>query len=93
MPHIVYLIVSEKGYYFTGHTPDVELCLADHNEDTSHATKHGHSWRIVHTEECQARGGIMNLEELLKRHIGPRCIEVNVAGWLVGAQIRRMVKS
>ena len=81
MSFYVYLIVSEEGYHYTGHTPELDRRLGEHNGGLSHATKHGHNWRVVHTEEYATRGETMKREKWLKSGIGRQWIEATVAGW------------
>jgi len=82
MPFWVYLIVSEEGDHYTGHTPDLNRRLSEHNSGMSHATKQGPNWRIVHTEEYSTRGEAMKRERWLKSGIGRQWIEKNIAGCL-----------
>jgi len=82
MPYYVYLIVSEEGHHYTGHTPDLKRRLAEHNAGLSHATKHGKQWRIVYTtEEFPTRKEAMKRERWLKSGVGREWIKNTIAGW------------
>ena len=81
MSFYIYLIVSEEGYHYTGHTPDLQRRLAEHNSGLSHATKQGNNWRVVHTEEYATRGEAMKREKWLKSGVGRKWINDTIAGW------------
>ena len=82
MPFYVYLIVSDEGHHYTGHTPDLQRRLAEHNGGMSHATKHGRNWRIIHTETYLTRSDAMKREKWLKSGMGRQRIKDNIVGCL-----------
>ncbi|MBS3944796.1 MAG: GIY-YIG nuclease family protein, partial [Melioribacter sp.] len=50
MKYFVYLLLSQEGYHYIGHTPDLDRRLSEHNSHTNHSTKHGNNWKIIYTE-------------------------------------------
>jgi putative endonuclease len=81
MKYYVYLIVSQEGYHYTGHTPEPFRRLAEHNAGLTHATKHGKKWRIIYTEEFRSRSEAMRREKWLKSGVGRAWTKKNIAGW------------
>lgn len=81
MPFYVYVLRSEEGYHYIGHTPDLQRRLSEHNTGDSHSTKHGHNWQIIHTEEFLIRPDAMKRERWLKSGIGREWLKKNVSGW------------
>ena len=81
MPYYVYLIISEEGYHYTGQSPELPERLGKHNAGKSHSTKHGHNWKIIHTEVFATRAEAMKREKWLKSGAGREWIKKNVAGW------------
>lgn len=77
----VYVIHSEEGYRYSGHTPDLPRRLAEHNSGASHSTKHGHNWQIIHLEEFTTRSEAMKREKWFKTGVGREWLNKNVAGW------------
>jgi len=75
-----YMIESEKGFRYTGHTPDLERRLSEHNAGLSHSTKHGRNWRIIYTEEFDSRGDAMKRERYLKSSAGRRYVKTMLRG-------------
>ena len=70
MSFFVYVIQSEEGLRYTGHAPDLVRRLSEHNAGTTHSTKHGTNWKIIHTEEFMSRGEAMKREKFLKTGAG-----------------------
>ncbi len=81
MPYFVYLLISEEGYHYTDHTPDLERRNIEHNLHTTHSTKHGNNWRIIYTEEYSTRSEAIKGEKWLKSGVGREWIKKNIAGW------------
>ena len=77
----VYLLRSVEGYHYTGHTPDLDRRLREHNAGTCRSTKRGTDWRIVYKEEYASRSEAMRREKWLKTLEGRIWIRENVAGW------------
>lgn len=72
MPYYTYVIESVEGYHYTGHTPDLQRRLSEHNHSLCHSTKHGHNWRIIYFEEFSTRSEAMIREKYLKSSAGRR---------------------
>ena len=81
MEYFVYLLKSEEGFHYTGHTPDLQERLDKHNSHISHSTKHGHNWQIIYTEKFPTRSEAMKREKWLKSGAGREWIKKNIAGW------------
>jgi putative endonuclease len=78
----VYLLISKEGYHYTGHTPDLDRRLMQHNTGCCHSTKRGSHWRIIHQEEFPTRSDAMKREKWLKTLDGRLWIRAHVPGWL-----------
>jgi len=77
----IYIIRSEEGNHYTGHTLDLQRRLTAHNSGLSHSTKHGHNWKLIHTEVYITRAEAMKREKWLKSGVGREWIKKNIAGW------------
>ena len=66
MKTYVYLLISVEGFHYVGQTPDLDRRLKEHNSGRSHATMHGHAWRIVYAEAYATRSEAMKLERSIK---------------------------
>jgi putative endonuclease len=66
MSYYVYVLRSAEGKRYTGHTPDLERRLLEHNSGTTFTTKKGHDWRIIYKEEFASRAEAMKREKYLK---------------------------
>ncbi len=81
MPFYVYILVSDEGYHYTGHTAELSLRLERHQLKTTQFTKRGTNWRVIHTEEFLTRSESMKREKWLKSGVGRAWAKANVAGW------------
>ena len=68
----VYVLESEKGSRYTGHTENLQKRLTEHNSGTCMTTKANKSWTVVYTEELQTRSETMQREKWLKSGTGGR---------------------
>ena len=55
--------------------------LARHDLGTTHYTKQGTGWKVIHTEEYPTRSEAMRREKWLKSGIGREWLKTNIAGW------------
>ena len=63
-----YILYSEKtDKYYIGHTSDLQLRIARHNDGWSKSTKSGIPWRIVYCEEYETKFQAMSREYEIKR--------------------------
>jgi len=81
MEFVVYVLLSEEGYHYTGQTPNLERRLSEHNSGTCHSTKHGHNWRVIYAESFPTRSDAMKREKYFKSSAGRRWLLRHVAGW------------
>ena len=81
MPYFAYVLQSEEGYHYTGHTSDLELRIARHKEGTTRYTKRGKNWRVVYSKEFSTRGEAMKHEKWLKSGVGRDWLRQNIDGW------------
>ena len=65
--HTVYIIKSDKGYYYIGQTQDFSDRLHRHNTNRSKATKNKGKWDLVVSLGVNSRSEAMKLESKLKR--------------------------
>ncbi|TAK66251.1 MAG: GIY-YIG nuclease family protein [Bacteroidetes bacterium] len=77
----VYLIKSDEGLRYIGHTPTLEKRLMEHNSGTCHSTKRGTNWKIIYTEEFTTRSEAMKREKWFKSGVGRQWANDNIAGW------------
>ena len=81
MKYFVYLLLSQEGYHYIGHTPDLDRRLSEHNSHTNHSTKHGNNWKIIYTEELSSRSEAMKREKWLKSGVGREWAKKNIKEW------------
>jgi len=81
MNYYVYVIKSREGFYYKGHTPDLQKRLIEHNNGLCHSTKHGSNWQIIYKEEFQTRSETMKREKWLKSGIGREWFKRKITGW------------
>jgi len=81
MAYYTYVIISDEGYHYTGHTADLDLRVERHFMKTTHYTKRGKNWRIIYSKEFSSRAEAMKHEKWLKSGSGREWAKVNVAGW------------
>jgi putative endonuclease len=81
MSFIVYIIKSREGRRYTGHTPDLNRRLAEHNGHLSHSTKHGTGWEVIYTESFATRSEAMKREKYFKTGKGRNEVNQLIAGW------------
>ena len=67
-----YVIESEEGFRYTGHTSDLERRLIEHNTQLCKSTKRGNNWRYIYTKEFPTRSEAMKHEKYLKSSAGRR---------------------
>jgi len=80
MSYYVYVIESEEGFRYTGHTPDLNRRLKEHNLGLTHSTKHGHNWEVIYTEAYETRSEAMKREKYFKSGAGRRYLEKVLRG-------------
>lgn len=69
--YIVYVIESIEGYRYIGVTEDIEQRLKEHNEhQLSFWTKRGTDWKLLYSEEYEAKTEALKREQWLKSGVG-----------------------
>ena len=81
MPYFAYVLLSDEGYHYTGHTADVDLRVKRHHLHTTHFTKKGTNWKMIYTREFASRSEAMRHEKWLKSGVGREWLKKNIAGW------------
>jgi len=81
MAFSVYVLISEEGYHYAGHTQDLPTRLERHFLRTTHYTKKGTNWRVIYSEEFATRAEAMKKEKWLKSGVGRAWLKAHVAGW------------
>jgi len=76
----VYVIESEEGKRYTGHTGDLQQRLIDHNEGTTFTTKKSRNWKLIYTEPHHTRASAMQREKFLKSGAGRDYIKRMIDG-------------
>ncbi|MEW6016401.1 MAG: GIY-YIG nuclease family protein [Candidatus Zixiibacteriota bacterium] len=66
----VYMIRSDEGKQYIGHTSDIHRRLAEHNTGLCKTTKVCGEWKLVYKEEFATRGEAMKREKWLKSGVG-----------------------
>ena len=64
--YYVYVIKSDSGKNYTGHTNNIQRRLSEHNNDMCKTTKTESNWKVVHLESFKTRGEAMKREKWLK---------------------------
>jgi putative endonuclease len=62
----VYVLKSNKGKLYIGHTNNIERRLIEHNSGLSPYTKGRGPWELVYKETFNSRGEAMKREKFLK---------------------------
>jgi putative endonuclease len=78
--YFAYVIRSEEGHVYTGHTSDPESRLIRHNAGETPFTRRGCGWRYVLLEPFDTRSEAMAREKWLKSGRG--------RDWLRGQGLR-----
>ena len=81
MPFDSYVLQSDEGYHYTGHTSDLKIRLVLHTLHTTHFTKKGRNWKVIYSKEFPTRSEAMKHEKWLKSGIGREWIKANIEGW------------
>jgi len=81
MPFYVYVLISAEGYHYTGSTENLHTRLERHHLKTTHFTKKGTNWKIIHSKEFPTRSEAMRCEKWLKSGVGREWLKKNIAGW------------
>ncbi|MBD3169339.1 MAG: GIY-YIG nuclease family protein [candidate division Zixibacteria bacterium] len=68
--YYVYVIQSQHGKIYTGHTSDLEKRLFEHNSGMCKTTKEDSRWRLIYSEDFETRGEAMKRERWLKTGVG-----------------------
>jgi putative endonuclease len=71
----VYVIKSENGKSYTGHTSDLERRLIEHNSGKCKTTKVCCNWLVVYSEVFMTRSDAMKREKWLKSGVGRQFLE------------------
>jgi putative endonuclease len=67
MPYFVYVLKSEStNSSYVGHTANLEIRLAEHNNGKSLSTRGKRPWRLVYSEECTTRSEATSMEGYFK---------------------------
>lgn len=66
-----YVLKSQDGSYYIGHTNDLDRRLREHNQgDSTYTAMNSGPWHIIYKKEFLTRGDAMKHENLLKRQKG-----------------------
>jgi putative endonuclease len=76
-----YVLQSDEGYHYTGHTKDLDFRLVRHYLKTTHYTKKGTNWSIVYSKEFATRAEAMKYEKWLKSGVGRQWLKKNIKDW------------
>jgi len=76
MTYYVYILYSElKDQYYIGHTSDLENRLYRHTNSGSKATKKATDWKIVYTQQFEAKAEAYQREFEIKNKKSRKYIE------------------
>ena len=67
---IVYVLESNSGNRYTGHTENIEKRLFEHNNGMCKTTKADRNWQLVYSERYPTRSEAMKREKWLKTGAG-----------------------
>jgi putative endonuclease len=81
MGYTAYVLISDEGFHYTGHTANLPTRLDRHFLKTTHYTKKGTNWRVIYSEEFPTRPEAMKKEKWLKSGVGRQWLKDHVAGW------------
>ena len=81
MPFHAYVLISDEGYHYTGSTENLATRLERHHLKTTHFTKKGSNWKILHSKEFSTRSEAMVYERWLKSGVGREWLKQSVPGW------------
>jgi len=62
----VYILKSEAGRSYVGHTKHLHIRMVEHNSGKNKATKGKGPWRLVYQEEFETRSGAAQREMFFK---------------------------
>ena len=79
--YTVYVLLSDTGKRYTGHTEHLDQRLVEHNSGRCKSTKVDTGWRVIYTELYKTRGEAMKREKWLKSGVGRRFLDGQIAGW------------
>ena len=68
--YVVYVLESEKGKHYTGHTSDLGRRLLEHDSGLCTTTRRDRDWRVVYLEEYCSRTKAIRRERWLKTGLG-----------------------
>jgi putative endonuclease len=71
----VYVIQSNRGERYTGHTENLRRRLLEHNSGLCKTTKVDSNWRVIYSEEFDSRGEAVKRERWLKTGKGREFID------------------
>jgi putative endonuclease len=70
VPYYAYVLQSEEGYHYAGHTANLDLRIIRHGLRTTHYTKKGRNWEVIYSKEFLTRAEAMKHEKWLKSGVG-----------------------
>ncbi|MEA2031314.1 MAG: GIY-YIG nuclease family protein [candidate division Zixibacteria bacterium] len=77
---IVYVIISEEGYRYTGFTSDIKKRIDQHNSGISRWTKRGTNWQLVYSEQFSNKTEALQRERWLKSGHGREFLNLTLRG-------------
>jgi len=77
----VYVIQSQAGKLYVGHTSDINRRLKEHNAGLCKSTRGSDKWRPIYIEVYSNRGEAIDRERWLKSVYGREFINAVIAGW------------
>lgn len=81
MRYYAYVLQSEEGYHYTGHTANLSLRVTRHRLRTTHYTKKGNNWKVIYSKEVSTRAEAMRHDKWLKSGVGRERLKKTIAGW------------
>ena len=66
----VYVLKSDSGRSYIGHSKDIDNRVAEHNSNKNKATKGKGPWKLIYSEEFETRAEAMKREKYFKTQIG-----------------------
>ena len=71
----VYVLKSDSGKTYIGHTDSLERRLKQHNQSSSKATKSEEGWTLVYSESLPSRSSAIQRERFLKSGDGRKVLK------------------
>ena len=80
MSFTVYILRSEEGKYYIGHTNNIERRLTEHRNGISTWSRKYKGWKLLRKEEYETRSEAMKREKYLKSFKGGNGLKSLIAG-------------